>query len=233
MKVGAVILCRYNSSRLPGKIIKKIKGKSILENIVLRLGQIEILDDIIVATSIEKTDDPIADLCDQKNIPIFRGSLKNVSERFLKAATNKTLDYAIRINGDNIFIDIETVIKMIEHSKAKQLNICSNVPGRTFPFGMSIEILETEFYRKVYQLFKSESDFEHVTKFLYDNSVTDSVHYEKNLIYPELKEIQLAVDTNADYERAICIAEKLPGFPMQYTLKEISRIYKSCELQTT
>ena len=82
MKIGAIVICRYNSSRLPGKILKKINGKPILTYIIERLKCVQNLDDFIVATSINTTDQPIVDYCIKNQIKYFRGSLENVAERF-------------------------------------------------------------------------------------------------------------------------------------------------------
>lgn len=97
MKIGAVILCRYNSSRLPGKIFEKVKGRSILENIVFRLEQAQNLDEIIVATSEEESDNIIADYCKNEGISCYRGDLNKVADRFLGAAEHHQLDYALSL----------------------------------------------------------------------------------------------------------------------------------------
>ena len=56
MKIGAIVICRYNSSRLPGKILKKINNKALLTYIIERLKCVQNLDEITVATSEEATD---------------------------------------------------------------------------------------------------------------------------------------------------------------------------------
>ena len=83
MKIGFVIICRYNSSRLPGKILMEINGKSILQYIIERLSLVVPENNIVVATSEEKTDNPIAEYCIKNKINVFRGSLDNVALRFL------------------------------------------------------------------------------------------------------------------------------------------------------
>ena len=223
MKVGAVILCRYNSTRLPGKILKQVKGRSILENIIRRLETVDNLDKIIVATSAKETDDAIANYCSEQNITCYRGDLSNVAHRFLSASEHHQLDYAIRINGDNIFVDTETLSEMINTAVEKELDVVSNVPGRTFPYGTSIEIMKVNFYSETYKKFSNEGHFEHVTKYIYDNEVRDSFHFVKNYKYPQLSHQQMAVDTQEDLDRAIFIADTLKEFPIEYNLQQISQ----------
>ena len=81
MKIGIIVLCRYNSSRLPGKILLKISGKTILQHIIDRLLCIKGGYPICVATSSEIDDKPIIDYCKGNNINFFDGSKKNVASR--------------------------------------------------------------------------------------------------------------------------------------------------------
>ena len=69
MKIGFIILCRYNSTRLPGKILKEINGKPIIQYIVDSLLNITSTGNIVVATSGQKSDNPISDYCNKNNIP--------------------------------------------------------------------------------------------------------------------------------------------------------------------
>mgnify|MGYP001373838092 CR=1 FL=1 len=81
---GIIVLCRYNSSRLPGKILKEINGKTILSYIHERLSMINLNLEITIATSNLDSDDIIEDYCLKKKYKYFRGSLSNVSKRFLE-----------------------------------------------------------------------------------------------------------------------------------------------------
>ncbi len=203
-----------------------VKGKTVLGNIIERLETAKYIDSIIVATSEERTDDAIAAYCEDNHINVFRGSLNNVAERFKSCAELYKLDYAMRINGDNIFIDIETVDFLARNAKEESLDFVSNVPGRTFPYGMSIEIVKTSFYERVYNSFESEAHYEHVTKYIYDNAIPQSSYLHKNKKYPELKSMQMAVDTQEDLDRAKFVADELSDFPKSYSLEDISSAIK-------
>ena len=227
MKVGIIILCRYSSTRLPGKILMEIEGKSVLENIHARLLQSKSVDQVIIATSDDTSDDVIESFCNSKQIPCYRGSLKNVSERFMKCAQEFKLDYAIRINGDNLLIDLDLLSNMIAQSKNEALDFCSNVPGRTFPYGMSIEIVKTDFYAKVFQNFNNDRDLEHVTIHLYENDAYGKYKFIENTSYPNLKGVKLAIDTIEDFENAKLLAEALPGFPTDYNIEDISKLIQA------
>ncbi len=225
MKIGFIILCRYNSSRLPGKILKKIEGKEILQYIVDSLSNITNNSNIIVATSTQESDNPIFEYCIEKNIQVFKGDLNNVSKRFMDCANNYNLDYATRINGDNIFVDQETITEMLKITELNNYNLISNVKNRTFPKGMSVEIVNTEHYNKKYKTFSSPNDFEHVTINLYNNDENENYYYFYNTKCPESAGIQLAIDTQEDFDTASQIIKKL-NKTNNFTLTEVFKTYK-------
>ncbi len=223
MKIGIIILCRYNSGRLPGKVLREICGRSVLGHIVDRLKWGADTYPIIVATSNEVHDDPIVRFCRYSDIPCFRGSLQDVSGRFAACAENWGLDYAVRINGDNLFADPDTLRAMLAIAQTGMYDLITNVPGRTFPYGMSIEILRTSFYR--YTLAQqSVADREHVTAWLYGNESIGKRYHYFNWRCPEATGLQLALDTAEDFERLTGIVERMDRQPASYSLKEIARL---------
>lgn len=229
MNYGIVILSRFNSSRLPGKALKQIEGKPVLKYILERLGTAVPLENIVVATSDEMSDDPIAEFCQKEQVACFRGSLKNVSERFLTAAQSKGWDYAVRINGDNIFLDTDVLDKMLKLAAQKEAGLVSNVKGRTFPKGMSVEIVKTSHYAKQMQeINKDERYREHVTLYLYEHESSD-LHYIhfKNDALPEAAGIQLALDTEEDFQRSKDLIKRFERSHIHYNLKEILQLIKN------
>ena len=199
---GVIILCRYNSTRLPGKILHEINGQSILSIIYQRIKRANLGIEIVVATSNEIDDDPIARKCERLSIPYYRGSLNNVAGRFLRAMEYFNFDYAVRINGDNLFVDYEALGKIIAIAQTGKYDFVTNVPGRTFPKGMSLELLRRTFYSKCYENF-SDNTFhtEHVTSWLYENDYGER-HILVNNVIPGAQCIDLAIDTQEDLDFA-------------------------------
>lgn len=205
MRTGIIILCRYDSKRLPGKILESIHGKALLDHIIDRLLGVSSSHQIIVATSDDKSDDRIRYHCDGRKIPCFRGSKTDVAERFLACAETFELDFSVRINGDNLFADPDIIHHMIGLLKKDDYDFISNVPGRTFPFGMSVEILKTSFYASIFDKMNTENYREHVTLYLYDHEELGKRKYFYNSICPGLKGMNLAIDNAED----IVLAEKI------------------------
>ena len=107
--------------------------KPILTYIIDRLKCVENLDDFIVATSINATDQPIVDYCIKNQIKYFRGNLENVAKRFLHAGLKFHFDYAIRVNGDNLFLDHKLISEMISVLNLCNYDLVSNVKGQNIP----------------------------------------------------------------------------------------------------
>lgn len=224
MKTGIVVLCRYESSRLPGKILRKIKGSTILSRIIGKLRLVPNVDEIVVATSTEMADRPIAEHCEKLGIACFRGDHDDVAERFYNCAAAHELDYTIRINGDNLFTDPVIIRQMVRLLDDDVYDFITNVHGRTFPFGMSVEILRTGFYASILPLFNEARYHEHVTLYLYEHPELGKRHYFYNTICPELKGVNLAIDTENDLQLAEKIYSRLSDIREDIGLTELCEI---------
>ncbi len=116
----------------------------------------------------------------QEGISCFRGSLEDVADRFYQAANQKSWDYAIRINGDNVFVDTQVLTDMIAIARSGEYDFVSNVKDRTFPKGMSIEIVKMRHYASLLPAISSSEYYrEHVTLYLYEHEA-DTYYYYRN-----------------------------------------------------
>lgn len=205
MKIGIAIICRYNSSRLPGKILKEINGVTVLDRIAGRIQRAGPRLPLVVATSTDNSDDPIVEHCNRVGLTVFRGDLEDVAGRFLDCAQTYNWDFVVRINGDNLFLDVRTLAEMIAIASTDLFDFVSNVPGRTFPYGMSVEILRTSFYKEALAKMKCASYREHVTSWLYENPEFGKRFVHKNSVCPQAAGVNLALDTEADLQKAKAI----------------------------
>lgn len=224
MMIGIIVLCRFNSSRLPGKILKVINGKPILAYILERLSLLGDKYRIVVCTSEEKTDNPIAEYCDDHGVLCFRGDLDNVASRFLTCAKHFGFDIAVRINGDNLFADPGVIELVIEEMERKKYDFVSNVQGRTFPRGMSVEAVQVSVYEKYYHYF-SDRDREHVMTFFYTWN-EGRKHYVMNP-EPIGSGMNMAIDTPEDFDRASRIVALMKEPHTSYSYKDIVNLYKT------
>lgn len=224
MTIGVVILCRYSSNRLPGKILLPVAGKPMLTHIVERVRRSGL--PVIVATSNQASDDPIENHCRLIDVVCFRGSLDNVAERFLRAAEAQGWRYATRINGDNLFVDAELLREMAQIASTGEYDFVTNVPGRSYPPGASIEIVDVKAYAALAVGFTEPAHREHVTLYLYDHPGSCKHHVHANPRQEEMASLNLAIDTQEDYLRAQRIAAALPEPLVERTLIEIINALK-------
>ncbi len=198
MTLGIVVLCRYSSKRLPGKILCEINGLSVLGHIVARIRYAVPEVPISVATSSDSSDDPVAEYCRRARLECFRGSLEDVAGRFLSCAQGQDWEFAVRINGDNLFVDPETLRVMVGIAQTGRYDLVSNVPGRTFPKGMSVEVVRTSFYAQVMAEVTNQWHREHATSWLYENPSVGERYVYENQVCPLAGGYQLAIDSEDD-----------------------------------
>ena len=218
---GIIILCRYNSSRFPGKILKEINGKTILSYIHERLNMINLNLEIIIATSNLESDDIIEDYCFKKKYKCFRGNLSNVSKRFLDCGIKNNFKNLVRINGDNLFLDFQLVERMILDFENNQYKFMSNVKKRTWPKGISVEIVNINYYKNSIDSFNKD-DKEHVMTYFYRNN-----NKETKFIYNDIKiesDLDFAIDTYEDFIYANQIIDRMKKNHTEYNYLDIIKI---------
>ena len=117
MKVLAIIQARMGSTRLPGKVLRDLHGKKILEIIIERVSMSDYIDQIAVATSIESQDDLIEAWCDSKHLACFRGSEDDVLDRFYKTASYYNGELIVRITADDPLKDSKIIDEPLHFSR--------------------------------------------------------------------------------------------------------------------
>jgi spore coat polysaccharide biosynthesis protein SpsF len=227
MKIGIIISVRMSSERLPGKVLKKIKGKEIIKYIYERLETTNIDKKFIVfATSDDTSDDIIEKFCRENSYLYFRGSKNNVADRLLNCAKEFRFDAFIRICGDNVFADKGIINSMIEIYKKGSYEVVTNTFKRTFPYGMSVEIINTEFYEGIYPKITDSSEKEHVTKFIYKNFKKFNIYNYKSE-NKKYKNIKLSLDTKKDFEIIKEIINSFKKDHRKYDIDDIVNLYYS------
>jgi spore coat polysaccharide biosynthesis protein SpsF len=169
MAVGAIVLCRLDSTRLPGKVLRPVGGKPLLDYLLARARRIPELDALILATSDRAVDDPIAAYGQQRGLPVFRGPAEDVAARALACARHHGLRRFCRMNGDSPFVEPALVSLALRTAEEGEFDLVTNLCPRTFPYGVSGEVIDTEAFARAYRQMDRPEHFEHVTRYFYDN----------------------------------------------------------------
>lgn len=224
-KVDAIIQARMSATRLPGKMLKKIKGKPLIEHAVGRLKELKLIDRIIIATTTDKSDDDLVDYCRQKNILYYRGDVNNVLDRFIKAGVKYQCDKIIRVCADNPFLDVKLMDKQLDiFSRDDSLDYCAyttwdGVPIILKPIGLFGEAVTLSALKKVAAEADDPKYYEHVTMFIYE-------HPE----FFNIKTIPLSSDIDAnyrftvDYPEDIDFCEEIMEAIGDYSLKSLMKL---------
>ena len=220
----AVVQARMSSSRLPGKVLKPILGKPMLFRQIERIKRSRLINKIIVATSVEGSDDLIESMCLENQIDCFRGDLKDVLDRFYQVALKYDPRHIVRLTADCPLIDPRVIDETILFYKKGAYDYASNTIPHTFPDGLDVEIFNATVLAKVWSEAKTQYEREHVTPFFYNNPSMfrlGSFRSEK-----DLSSLRWTVDKEEDFKFVERVYEALypkkPDFSMADIL-EISR----------
>lgn len=171
MSTGLIIQARMSSSRLPGKVMKKLSGKEVLWHMVTRCRLAKNIDHIVVATSIAKSDDVIYKFCRAHSFPVYRGSLNDVSSRYYKAAKKYRLNTIIRITADCPLIQPEIIDLCLKKFVQADFDYLSNYLffKTYFPIGQSVEIFSLKTLELTYKNATTLFEREHISPYVCAN----------------------------------------------------------------
>jgi spore coat polysaccharide biosynthesis protein SpsF len=215
------------STRLPGKVLKEVAGKPLLLHHIERLKRVPSADIVVVATTVNDTDDPIIELCKKNSIPFFRGSENDVLSRYFGAAEKFGADVVVRVTSDCPVIDPAVVEKVIGYflSNRGKYDYVSNTLERYYPRGMDTEVFSMEALSMSNTEAVEPFQREHVTPYIYGNKELfriGSVGNER-----DLSEHRWTVDTSEDFELIRRIIDalhpKMPEFGMEDILNLLEK----------
>tara|TARA_Y100001935_G_C17098256_1_gene404675 strand:- start:20 stop:691 length:672 start_codon:yes stop_codon:yes gene_type:complete len=222
MKIATIIQARMNSARFPNKVLIKIKEKPLLEYLIDQVSHKNTDMPIIIATSNKKSDQIIVDYCQRNNLKFHTGSLSNVASRFYEIIKIYNLNFFVRVCADSPLLDGNLIKKSIAYLD-KNIDIITNVMPRTFPKGQSVEVVNCKTFLTIYDKLSSEEDFEHVTRYFYNNSKSFNILNLKN--YEDLSSLNLSVDTEEDYQKVSKIISKMKKKHFEYSYKDVISKY--------
>jgi spore coat polysaccharide biosynthesis protein SpsF len=158
-----------SSSRLPGKVMAPVLGEPMIGRQVERLRRARRIDELVVATSTDPSDDPLADYCDSIGLNVFRGSLDDVLGRYSGALElHPMAEAVVRLTADCPLTDPELIDRVIEHHHAAGADYTSNTLGaRTYPHGLDTEVIRPEALREAAERASDPYEREHVTPYIY------------------------------------------------------------------
>jgi spore coat polysaccharide biosynthesis protein SpsF len=166
LRTLAVVQARMSSGRLPGKVLAPIAGRPGILFMYERLLRARRLDGICLATSVDSSDDPLAEAARGAGMPVFRGSLDDVLDRFVGAARLHGSEIVVRLTGDCPLIDPDLVDGVVALLDEEGYDYVSNANPPTFPDGLDAEAVRMEALESAGAEASFGSEREHVTLFI-------------------------------------------------------------------
>jgi len=205
MELNTIIVtqARMGSTRLPGKIMLEIEGKTLLEIHISRLKKCKEADAILIATTVSKKDEIVVEMANKLGVLSFRGSENDVLDRFYQATKPFNPEWVVRVTSDCPLIDPELVDQVILYAKNNNFDYCSNVLDEKFPDGQDVEVFKFNALENAWTNAVLNSEREHVTPFLRNNvigkglSIFKAKNFECDFDYSK---IRMTVDEELDFE---------------------------------
>jgi spore coat polysaccharide biosynthesis protein SpsF len=223
MKTVVIVQARMTSTRLPGKVLKTVLGKPLLEYQMERLRRIKAVGEIVIATTTNDTDQPIVDFCNRLSVSYFRGSEEDVLARYHGAAEKYNADVVVRITADCPVIDPAVCEAVITYF-SKNKNQYDYVRLEQYPRGLDAEVFTFKVLDECFREATEQPDREHVTPFIYRHPKRYRV---KHMICDEdYSHHRWTVDTPEDFELVKRIIEELYSINKMFDYVDILNVLK-------
>lgn len=218
----AILQARMSSSRLPGKVLKEIMGKPMLELQIERILRSKQIDKLVVATSDCKEDDAIESLCKKLLLDCYRGSLNNVLDRFYNAALQYIPNHIVRLTGDCPLTDPEVIDDLIRFYLDGDYDYANNCSNPMLPDGLDAEIFSFAALKKAWEVPTNSLQQEHVTLYFEDNpqifqTAVLTYHYDHS-------HLRWTVDEPQDFEFVQLVYQKLYPKNTEFSFKDVLKL---------
>ncbi len=219
---AVIIQARYGSSRLPGKILKKINDRTILSLVIERALHIPNVDKIICAIPDSKENDVVAEEARKRSVNVIRGSEDDVLDRYFQAAISQNSKYIIRITSDCPLIDPKICGNVLDLLHEKKADYACNATPPSFPHGLDCEAFVFEWLERSANEAKKPSEREHVTQFMRNHSDCKKV----NLMGPggKIVNYRWTIDTEADLRFLRALHDLMPTTKNIFNYEELLSI---------
>ena len=200
MRIVAIIQARMSSTRLPGKVLADLGGRTMLARVVQRIRGAGLVDHVVVATSQKPADDPIQEECFRLAVDTFRGDESDVLDRFYRAAEVHRAEGVVRITADCPLADPEVIDHVVRGFLDQRPDFASNTLRRTYPRGLDVEVLTAPALAAAWHDARESYQRVHVTPYLYE-------HPERFRLLAVTVDEDLANPAAGDYEersRLLC-----------------------------
>lgn len=212
-----------SSRRLPGKVLRPLAGRPTLGYLLERLARCEQVDRVIVATSTEPSDDPVAAYCEAAGALVHRGPLEHVAARFGEAVERFGLDAFVRVTADSPLLDQRLVDRGVALYRDGDFDVVTNVfPRSTFPSGQSLEVVRADAFAHALATMDDPYEREHVTPYFYRRPEEFRIH--NFLAEQDDSSLDVSLDTEEDARLIEAVLGRMQRPHWSYSSAEITAL---------
>ena len=221
--IGCIIQARMNSTRLYGKVLKKLDEKNpVLYYVIKQLQESKLIDKIVVATSELEIDDSIVKFTKKMKVDVFRGSPTDVLDRHYQCAKKYSFKIIVRVTSDNPLNDPQIIDRAIKKMNIGKFDCVTTSLLQTFPKGIHVEVISMDALTKSWKNSSMPYEREYVTPYIYNNSKKFKIY---NLVNPDnLSHISFTINKNNDLKFVRKIISKIEKRPI--LIKDILKLLK-------
>jgi spore coat polysaccharide biosynthesis protein SpsF len=196
---AAIVLARMTSTRFPGKALAPLHGVPLIAHVINRARAVFDDEKIVVATSVDASDDPLHAFVESLGVRVFRGPLDDVFERFRRCAAAAEAGWAVRINGDSPMMS-RGVLQAVLAAATEDIDLVTTIAPRTLPKGQNPEAVRAAALATVDPAALTADEREHVTAYFYRRAGQYRIR-NIGTTRRDLAALNLSVDTAADLAR--------------------------------
>ena len=222
--LAAIIQARMGSTRLPGKTLAKVGGTPLLDLLIQRVKQSSLIEEVIIATTTEARDDVLVELAQQLKIPYFRGSEKNVLDRFYQTAKQFGVDHIVRVTPDCPLLDPKVMDTVIEAYKPGDYDYVTNTLRYTYPDGLDVEVFSFTALERAWAEASLPSEREHVTAYMRNSEKFRLFNVESPM---DLSHFKWSVDTQDDLRFVESVLGKLASKGNEFGIQDVIEVVRN------
>ena len=186
------------ASRLPNKVLMPLAGKPVLEHVIRRCQHAQLVNRVIVATTVELKDLDIVNFVGGTGISVFSGSANDVLDRYYRAARLFELQHVVRITADCPMIDPDVIDRVIAEYFDKEADYAANTLEETYPDGEDVEVFSFDVLSRTWNNAKMPSEREHVTPYIRKNEIFRKVNIRNEANWGHCR---WTLDEPGDYQK--------------------------------
>lgn len=221
MNIIAIIQARQTSTRLPGKTMRMLSGKPLLQYVVDNLEKAQNINKLVVATTTDPEDDIIDLWCKRNSIFVYRGDREDVLSRFYECALKYKADAIVRVTSDCPLVDPFIVDNVIDLFKNTKSDYSANNLVKSFPHGLDIEIFSFDVLRESFENAKKQQEREHVTQYI--RARPEKYKLTNFSCSGNYNDIRVTIDEEMDFKLVESIIRKLGD---DITFKDLQSLYQ-------